>query len=202
MVPNLKIFIFAANFAIKQIQRSWFQNYSTIFKFQPQNPQIRHFWYQIYGFLFLNKTLQLYYSNLKVLALNMTIVLLKFQPRDIQISILGPKFKIFHSTRFAILGKFSLLKLIDSYWFKNVLPELLSLWLCAFFSSNAEILQRHLFCKSNPYFYQNFFLTDWHNIRCKNKLEISSIYLFYGFFQTEFEGDDFIYDNSFSKFHS
>ena len=32
---------------------------NSILKFQPKNTQIRHFWSQIYGFLFLHQTFQL-----------------------------------------------------------------------------------------------------------------------------------------------
>ena len=35
-----------------------FKYNKNILKFQPKNTQIRHFWSQIYGFLFLHQTLQ------------------------------------------------------------------------------------------------------------------------------------------------
>ena len=51
LVPNWRIFIFALNFTTRQIQGRWFQIWH---KLQPRNIQIRHFWSQIEGFLFLH----------------------------------------------------------------------------------------------------------------------------------------------------
>ena len=58
LVPNLGIFVFPRNFAIRQI-RADFKYDNIVFKFQPENTQIRHFWLQIYAFLFFREVLQL-----------------------------------------------------------------------------------------------------------------------------------------------
>ena len=45
LVATLNIF-FSQNFAIRKIRGCWFFN-NIIFKFQPKNTQVRHFWSQI-----------------------------------------------------------------------------------------------------------------------------------------------------------
>ena len=59
LVPNLRIFIFALNYATRQMQGRWFQIDNIFFKFKPKNTQIRHFWFQIKAFLFFHQILQL-----------------------------------------------------------------------------------------------------------------------------------------------
>ena len=48
LVPNLRVFIFAINFATRQIQKTDLKYDESVFKFQPKNNQIRHFCSQIY----------------------------------------------------------------------------------------------------------------------------------------------------------
>ena len=57
LVTNLRISQW--KLAIRQIEAAGFKDDNIIFKFHPQNTQIRHFWSRIKAFLFLHKILQL-----------------------------------------------------------------------------------------------------------------------------------------------
>ena len=78
MVPNLGIFVFPRNIAIRQI-RADFKYYNIVFKFQPKITEIRHFGFQIWTFLFFREIFN--QTNLRVLISNMTTVFSSFSPK-------------------------------------------------------------------------------------------------------------------------
>ena len=73
-----------------------------VFKFQLKNTQIRHFWSQIKGILFLHQTLQ--QDKFEEAGFKCDNSIFKFEPKYMQIrGIFGPKFKDFHfAPNFAI----------------------------------------------------------------------------------------------------
>ena len=94
LVPNLSIFIISQYFAIRKIQRLLISNMTIVLlKLYPKKIQIRHFWSKIpksgilgpkfRHFCFFAKFCK--QTNLKLLISNMTIVFLKFLPKNTQI---------------------------------------------------------------------------------------------------------------------
>ena len=85
LVPNLDIFVFSRNFAVRQIWRCWFQIWQQFFfKFQPKITRFKdfYFWTKL-----CNKT------NSRTLIWNMKITFSNSIPKTRKLGVLGPKYK-------------------------------------------------------------------------------------------------------------
>ena len=105
--PNLGIFVFSRNFAIRQIRGADFIYENMVFKFQPEIPKqgifgakFRHFRGFLGNFfsrfLFLHQTLQQDKFEDAVHISNMTKVFLNSTPKIRKLGIFGSSFKDFY----------------------------------------------------------------------------------------------------------
>ena len=92
MVRNLSILIFSQNFELDKFQAADFKYDNIAFKFQPRNTQIKHFWSQIYGFLFLDEILCLKKFEGTAVKYHSTVVFSSFSPKIPKQDKLRPTF--------------------------------------------------------------------------------------------------------------
>ena len=81
LVPNLRILIFAWNFAIKQIRGRWLQMWQSFLNIPAQRPYRAFLVLSLY-FLFLFWSKLYSFTNLRVLIKNLIIVFIKLQPKN------------------------------------------------------------------------------------------------------------------------
>ena len=85
-----------SRFIFDKFDRADFKCENRFLKLLPKIVQARHFWYQFQAFLFFFFSKICIQINSRMLISNMTIVLLKFQPKNIQICRFSPKFRYFY----------------------------------------------------------------------------------------------------------
>ena len=137
----LRIFIFARNFAFRQIRGSWFQIHQYLFKPAAENAQIRHFWSQICFFLFW--TIFSISAKSRMLISNIIIV---FQ-------IYGPKYpnKAFLVT-FFVVAIIALVVLLD-FWYLDKLEGADFKYDISFFKFQSKNTQKEPFWSKFKNFY-------------------------------------------------